>query len=167
MKEKQYNKIERQLSWYYNNSAADAFKFSSGFGAFITACYKIIVPTDPDNISDSQLRYIKKFRRIHTILRSLPRRHQRAFAALYDWEYLNKYPISCTRFYGARTGLLFFTSHFDSLPKLEKFLKKRLLSQLTDKEKIVSFKVGQELDELYKRIHDDFQTNSMFYDKKK
>ena len=166
MKEKQYNKIERQLSWYYNNSAADAFKFSSGFGAFITACYKIIVPTDPDNISDSQLRYIKKFRRIHTILRSLPIDTQRALRSMYDYEVAFRYPLVCIIFYGHKVGLSFFNNHFNDLLAFEKFLRKRQQSKLTPEEQLISFKIGREIEELYSKIHNEYQTAANKYDKR-
>src|SRR5271167_3126198 len=109
MKQKNFSNIDRDLTWYWNKSASEAFRFSSSFGAFIASCWQVSVHNaNPDTMTDAQLRHVAKFRRIHTILRSLPDNTQRRLSSLYDWEYLNNYPAIYTKFYGHKAGLICF-----------------------------------------------------------
>ena len=158
MKEKSYNNVSRDLTWYFNRSSSEAFHFSSSFGAFVMSCWQVSVHNaNPDTMTDAQLSKVSKFRRIHNILISLPSDTQRALASIYDWEVINKYPLTATRFYGHKTGLLFFTTYFDDIKHLEEFLKRRLQSKLSAQEQVISFKMGQEIDKLYNTIHEQYQ----------
>lgn len=157
LKDKAIAKIERALTWYYNKSAPEAFKFSSSFGPFVASCWQQShAQTNPDTMTDAQLKAIRKFRRIDNILKALPLLTQRALASLYNWEYIVKYPLICTRFYGNKTGLLMFTTHFHDLNKLEDFLRKRQQSKLSQAEQLTSFQMGQEVEAMYQTIHQQY-----------
>lgn len=151
----QYRKVERELNWFFNHSAA-ALGFKSSHSAFVSAVYGTSAPAnqDPDPYTDGILRQVKKYRRIRSLLYRLPNNTRRALEACYNQEY--RYPSDLTYLYGHKAGCALFNRQTASLDHLLKLCRKKIQSKLSDKEKQVMFLIGDETKKTWETIHQQY-----------
>jgi hypothetical protein len=156
-----YKTIQKELLWYYNNSAA-AIGYKSSFGSFVSALYGVspAIGLDPDPFTDAMLADVARLRRIESTLSQLPIQSKRALDATYDRQHV--YPLEVVSLFGLKAGCALFNSHTDTMEHLVALCKAKLLKKQTSDEKKVSFLIGTETKELYVKIHEEFQ---VFIDK--
>lgn len=149
-----YDKVRRDLEWYYNNSAA-SFGFKSSHSAFVSALYGTTVQiVNPDTYTDGILRQVKKYRKIRNILYSLPNNIRRILEAIYNHDY--RYPQEIVYLYGQKAGAVLFSTHVKDLEELVRLCNRKIKVKLSDKEKVQLFNVGEDAKNAFTKAHEEY-----------
>lgn len=144
------------MHWYHSESSA-AIGWKSNFSSIVAAIYGVTSNdsnSDPFvNIPDKQR---KRLRQMYQIMSRLPPEIKRALDACYNPVYQDKYPLALRKVYGSKTGCVLFTSHAKDLTQLLRLTNKKLSSKLSEEEKVLAFKIGDEAAQLWHRIHTEY-----------
>lgn len=148
-----FGETYKDMSWLFNHSAA-ALGFRSSFGAFVQACYGSQHSNTDDPMSDGLLAQTTRYRRIATILESLPSETRRALDATYNQQH--RYPVELTAIYGSKTGCALFAPSAQSLDHLVRLGRAKLQKKLTDAQRKEAFIIGNETKDIYLRINQQY-----------